>query len=311
MERLRIIFFGTPEFAVPSLRALLNGGEEIVAVICQPDKPAGRGQKLVAPPLKQLAAARGVPVLQPEKLRAPQTLEALRALAADLIVVAAYGKILPPAVLSLPRFGCINVHASLLPKYRGAAPIQWALLRGETVTGITIMQMDEGMDTGDILLQRETPIAPNETYGELQTRLAELGAEALLAAIVQLKAGTLRRQPQDNVAATMAPMVKKDDGRLDWTRTAPELARAVRAYNPWPSAYTTLAGELLKIHRAHAVAAIAGPPGTLAGGGALVVACGSGALRLDELQLAGRKRLAAADFVRGLHLAPGTRLGAA
>ena len=309
MTVLRVIFFGTPDFAVPSLRALLDGGEEIVGVVCQPDKPAGRGHKLVAPPVKRLAIESGVVVLQPPTLRTPQALAALSQLAPDLIVVAAYGKILPPDVLTLPRLGCINVHASLLPKYRGAAPIQWGILRGDTVTGITIMQMNEGMDTGDVLLQRETPIGDDETYGELQTRLAHLGAAALMQAMELLKRGELRGRAQDSAAATLAPMIKKEDGRIDWRRPALELARWVRAYNPWPSAHTTLDGTRLKIHRARAVGAVVGPPGTVhVTASTIVVACGSGALQLDQLQLAGRKSLSAADFVRGVRITDGTKL---
>jgi methionyl-tRNA formyltransferase len=308
MDALRIVFFGTPEFATPSLRALLDGPDRVVGVVCQPDKPAGRGQRLVAPPVKELAIRRGVPVLQPGKLRPPETFTALRELDPDLVVVAAYGKILPPSILTLPRLGCMNVHASLLPKYRGAAPIQWAILRGESTTGITIMRMDEGMDTGDLLLQRETDIDPEETYGELQARLAQLGAETLLEAIERLKAGSLSRQPQDNAAATLAPMIKKEDGHLDWTRPAEQLARMVRAFNPWPSAQTTLDGNLLKIHRAHVVDAVAAPPGTVhVEGYRLLVACGSAALQIDQLQLAGRKSLSAEQFLRGFRVPPGTR----
>jgi methionyl-tRNA formyltransferase len=309
MTSLRIVFFGTPEFAVPSLRALLDGEDEVVGVVCQPDKPSGRGHKLATSPVKDLATAHALPVLQPPKLRTEDALTPLRELQPDLIVVAAYGKILPPSILTLPRLGCINVHASLLPKYRGAAPIQWAILRGETVTGITIMQMNEGMDTGDILLQRETPIGDDETYGELQARLANLGAVALRQALSSLKRGELRPRPQDDAAATAAPMIQKEDGRIDWSRRAIDIARAVRAYNPWPSATTTLGGTLLKIHRADVVATTSGAPGTVhVRGSDTVVACGEGALRIDQLQLAGRKSLSAAEFIRGVRIASGARL---
>ncbi len=306
----RIVFFGTPEFAVPSLRALLNGGHHLVGVVCQPDKPAGRGQRLVAPPVKQLALEHAVPVLQPPKLREAEALAAVGELRPDLVVVAAYGKIFPPALLALPPQGCINVHASLLPKYRGAAPIQWAILRGETVTGITIMQMNEGMDTGDILLQRSIAIGDEETYGELQNRLAELGATTLVDALERLAHGELVARPQDDSAATNAPMIDKGDGRLDWRRPAVELARAVRAFNPRPCAFTTLDGAPLKIHRARAVDAHAGAPGTVTRADrVIVVGCGDGALQLEELQLAGRKRLPAADFLRGVRLTVGAKLG--
>ena len=307
---LRIVFFGTPEFAVPSLRALLAGDDPVAGVVCQPDKPAGRGQHLTPPPVKQVALEAQVSILQPEKLRPPEFLDALRAWAPDLIVVAAYGRILPKAVLELPPHGCINVHGSLLPKYRGAAPIQWAILRGEVVTGITIMQVNEHMDAGDILLQRETRIGEDETYGELQARLADVGAEALTEAIAQLHAGTLRGQPQREEDVTLAPMIKKEHGRIDWTQPAVVIARMIRAFNPWPSAFTSLDGKLLKIHRAHVGLAAASAPGSVAQAqGNLAVATGAGTLILDELQLEGRKRLHAAEFGRGGAIKVGTILG--
>lgn len=308
---IRIVFFGTPEFAVPSLRALLAGADPVVGVVCQPDKPAGRGQQVAAPPVKREALAAGVPVLQPEKLRTPDFAEVLRPLRPELIVVAAYGRILPATLLQLPRYGCINVHASLLPKYRGAAPIQWAIVGGEERTGVTIMQMNERMDAGDILLQRATPIGADETYGELQNRLADLGAAALRDALGQLHGGKLCRQPQREAEATPAPMIKKADGRIDWTQPARSIARLVRAFNPWPSAFTLLEGKLLKIYRAHpidtAAGALPGTVGAIADG--ITVAAGQGALVLDELQLEGRKRLQAGEFVRGGHLHIGTMLG--
>jgi methionyl-tRNA formyltransferase len=307
---LRIVFFGTPEFAVPSLRELLAGADAVIGVVSQSDKPAGRGQHVAAPPVKRAALAAGVPVLQPDKLRSPDFAEVLRPLAPDLVVVAAYGKILPASLLQLPRYGCINVHASLLPKYRGAAPIQWAIVRGEESTGVTIMQMNERMDAGDILLQRATAIGADETYGELQTRLAHLGAEALRETLAQLHAGRLRRQPQREAEATLAPMIKKDDGRIDWTQPAVHIARAVRAFNPWPSAFTHLDGKLLKVHRAHPLdGGAAAPPGTvIATGDGITVAAGQGALVLEELQLEGRKRLQAAEFARGGAINLGTVL---
>lgn len=308
---MRIVFFGTPEFAVPSLRALLAGTEPVVGVVCQPDKPAGRGQHLALPPVKAEALAAGLPVFQPERVRSGDFLPALRELQPDLIVVVAYGKILPQAVLELPAHGCINVHASLLPRYRGAAPIQWAILRGETVTGITIMRIEERLDAGDILLQRSTSIGADETYGELQTRLAELGALALVDAVERLRLGTLDPRPQDEAAVTLAPLLRKADGRLDWVQPAEQLARVVRAFNPWPSAHTLAAGRLLKIHRAHALPdAIGGPPGRVAGlDDGLRVATGLGTLVLDEVQLEGRKRLPACEFSRGGTVKTGTILG--
>jgi methionyl-tRNA formyltransferase len=298
---LRIVFFGTPEFAVPSLRALHAGRDPVMGVVCQPDKPAGRGQQLTVPPVKRAALRAELAVFQPEKLRAPETLETLASWAPDLIVVVAYGKILPKLILELPQLGCINVHASLLPKYRGAAPIHWAILRGEERTGITIMCMNERMDAGDVLLQKEVDIGPQETCGELQARLAEGGARLLMEAIARLHAGTLMRQPQQEDQMTLAPMIKKEDGRIDWTQPAAHIARMVRAFNPWPSAFTCLGGKQLKIHRAHAEAwrPAAQPGAVLRAEKGVSVATGEGTLVLDEVQLEGRKRLSAAEFARG------------
>ncbi len=309
---MRIVFFGTPAFAVPSLQALFDGPDSVVGVVCQPDRPAGRGQHLQPPPVKLLAAAHGVPIAQPEKLRSGSFPDLLRSWQPDLAVVAAYGRILPRDLLDVPRLGCINVHASLLPKYRGAAPIQWAILRGEVVTGVTIMRLNERMDEGDILLQREMPIAPDETYGELQDRLAALGAEALREALEGLRAGTLHGQLQDHAAATLAPLIAKEDGRIDWSRPAVEIARMVRAFNPWPSAFTSLGDKRLKVHRARASNdTVTAAPGTvLSRGGDLRVATGQGVVTVDELQLEGRKRLSADEFIRGGLLAVGIRFGA-
>jgi methionyl-tRNA formyltransferase len=307
----RIVFFGTPDFAVPSLAALLDGADEVVGVVCQPDRPAGRGQRLHVPPVKELAEQRGVQVAQPHKLRDGRAVEILHGWRPDLIVVAAYGRILPREILELPSLGCINVHASLLPKYRGAAPIQWAILCGEAVTGVTIMRMNERMDEGDVLLQRSLEILPGETYGELQTRLATVGADALSAALGELRNGSLVATPQDDDAATSAPMIAKEDGRVDWTKSSEEIARKVCAYNPWPSTFTRLGHKLLKIHRAQALAeSSAGKPGTvLALGETVRVAAGRGVVEIEELQLEGRKRLAAKEFARSGQLAVGTVLG--
>ena len=314
MSRFRIVFFGTPAFAIPSLCALLDGPDAVVGVVCQPDRPAGRGQRPHAPPVKEVALAHGLPVAQPDKLRSGDFPATFAGWNPDLAAVTAYGRILPPALLAQPRHGCINVHASLLPKYRGAAPIQWALLRGEETTGITIMQMNERMDEGDILLQRATRIAPGETFGELQERLATLGAAALMDALAELAAGTLQPRAQDHSAHTLAPPIKKEQGRIDWTRPAEEIARAVRAFNPWPTAYTTFNGRLLKIHRAHARQARAPrgvPGGVTTIGDAIEVACGEGSLAIEELQLEGRKRLRADEFTRGFEIAAGARFGGA
>jgi methionyl-tRNA formyltransferase len=310
--RYRIIFFGTPRFAVPALEALVAGPDVVVGVVCQPDRPSGRGQQVHAPPVKEAAQAHDIAVLQPTKLRPPEFLESLRAWEPDLIVVAAYGRILPQTVLDLPRLGCINVHASLLPRYRGAGPIQWAILRGETSTGVTIMQMNARMDEGDILLQRATPIGAGETHGELEARLATFGAETLQEALALLHRGELYPTPQVHADATLAPLIKKEDGRIDWSLPAIEIARRVRAFNPWPSAHTMWDGKMLKIHRARAVGAThASPeavpshagdqaPGTVvAVGDSLDVATGAGILAIDELQLEGRKRMSATLFARG------------
>lgn len=309
--RYRVVFFGTPEFAVPSLQALLDGPDEVVGVICQPDKPAGRGQRLQPPPVKVVAERHGVPVAQPVKLKTDEVPNLLRSWAPDVAIVAAYGRILPATILVLPPHGCINVHASLLPKYRGASPIQGALLAGETVTGVTIMCMNERMDEGDILLQRRVPIVPGETYGELQTRLAALGAEALMEALAALHAGTLAATPQDHAAATYVGMIRKEQGAIDWTAPATRIACAVRAFNPWPSAHTLLAGKLLKVHRADAdEEPSAAAPGTVVGiGDAIRVASGRGVLAVTELQLEGRRALSAAEFARGGALRVGDRLG--
>ena len=309
--RFRIVFFGTPAFAVPSLQALLDGPDTVVGVVCQPDRPAGRGQQLRTPPVKQLAQQHGLAVAQPLRLKSGEFPEQLRAWSPDLAVVAAYGRILPAPMLATPRRGCINVHASLLPKYRGAAPIQWAVLNGEPETGVTIMQMNERMDEGDVYLQRTTPIGVDETYGALQARLAGIGAAALRDALAGLAAGSLVATPQDHAGATLAPLTHKEQGAIDWTRAAVDIARAVRGFNPWPSAFTTLGGKRLKLYRAHALdAASDALPGTVvATAGGIRVATGAGVLAVEELQLEGRKALDAATFARGSGLTVGERLG--
>lgn len=302
MTPWRIVFFGTPEFAVPSLQALLASGEHVVGVVCQPDRPSGRGQRVMPPPVKVAALEAGLEVIQPERVRTPEFLEQLRAWRPDLAVVTAYGRILTPAVLAVPPHGCINVHASLLPKYRGAAPVQHAILEGESHTGITIMAMDEGMDTGGILLQRETTIGEQETAGELLARLAEMGGATLREALPLLKEGRLSVMPQEDARATMAPLLRKEDGHVDWTLPAVAIARRVRAFQPWPSAWSVVEGKRLKILRAVAEAGVGGgPPGTLQDrGGKACVSTGEGVLRLEEVQPEGRRRMAAEEFLRGL-----------
>jgi len=306
---MRVVFMGSPEFAVPTLRALLDA-EEVVAVVSQPDKPAGRGRQLHAPPVKQLAVERSVPVLQPARARDPQFIAELAALKPDVAVVVAYGKILPQAVLDVPRLGCLNVHASLLPKYRGAAPIQWALIRGERETGVTIMRLDAGMDTGPMLLWRSVRIEDDDTAGTLSPRLSKMGAELMMVAMARLGAGALVETPQDDAQATLAPMLKKEQGNLDWTRPAAELRNLARGVDPWPGAQTYLGGEVLKVWGARLVEGH-GEPGEVLGveRDGVVVACGEGALALGELQLPGRKRVPASAFIAGRPLPPRTRLG--
>lgn len=301
---------GTPEFAVPSLKALVESGDEVVALVAQPDKPKGRGLKPSPPPTKVIAEEYGVPVLQPPGIRTEAFLLELAALNPDLICVAAYGKILPKAVLVLPRFGCLNVHASLLPKYRGAAPVNWAIARGEAVTGITIMQMDKGMDTGDILLTREIPIDYDDTGVTLTEKLSLAGAELLLLAIAGLKKGYLRPLKQDEAAATYAPMLKKEDGRVDWSKPAGEIRNQIRGMLPWPGAYTFSNGKMLKIYKAE-VSEGEGEPGEVlaAGQGILRVMTGEGALDIFELQMEGGKRLDAKAFLSGRKIEPGAVLG--
>ena len=315
---LRLVFMGTPDFAVPSLQALLDGEDEVVGVISQPDKPAGRRMVLHAPSVKVCALAHGVQIFQPDSIRTDDVIERLRTWRPDLIVVTAYGRILPDAVLALPRGGCINVHASLLPEYRGAAPIQWAIARGETRTGVTIMQINEKMDAGDILLQKAIALKSDETGGSLHDTLAGLGAHALVDAIRGLKTGRLTAVPQDERAATYAPRLCKEDGEVDWSRSSVQIERRVRAFHPWPSAYTWLAGKRLKILAAHVQndeRRDSGSPSPAPGmvidlhDDFLSVATGDGNLGIGAVQLEGKKALPIAAFVKGHRFAPGDRLG--
>jgi methionyl-tRNA formyltransferase len=307
---IRTVFMGTPEFALGTLQGLIDAGCDMIGVYTQPDRPKGRGKQLAAPPVKELAQKYAIPVFQPAKLRAPEAVAELQALAPDLVVVVAYGQILPQSVLDIPKYGCINVHASLLPKYRGAAPINKVIMDGETETGITTMHMDAGLDTGDMLVKRSLTISENETAGELHDRLAALGRETMEETLRQLCAGELAPEKQDDAQTCYAPMMQKEDGRLDWSRPAAELHNQVRGLDPWPGAYTTLDGELLKI-AATRVAAGSGEPGRVVAADAsgITVACGEGLLVIGQLQLAGRKRLTAADFLRGQPLPAGTRFG--
>jgi methionyl-tRNA formyltransferase len=309
-DRLRIVYAGTPDFAVPALDALRAAGHGIVAVYTQPDRPAGRGQSVTASPIRQRAAELGLPVEQPVTLRSEEAVGRLRSYAADLMVVAAYGLILPPAVLEAPRLGCWNIHASLLPRWRGAAPIQRAILAGDAGTGITIMQMDAGLDTGPMLLVRPLPIGARENAGALHDRLAALGAEAVVAAIDEWQAGRLAPVPQPADGATYAPKIRKEEARIDWTAPAPAVDRLVRAFNPWPVAETRWQGRQLRVWAAEPVTTAAGAePGQVleASGGRIVVAAGEGALSLTRVQLAGRRAMTAAEFLNA-HALAGARL---
>ena len=314
MPALRIIFMGTAELSCASLEALIDSpGFQVVAVVTQPDRPKGRDLKLQASPVKELALRAGLPVLQPERARDEGFISQLRALQPDLIAVAAYGQILPQTLLDLPRFGCLNVHTSLLPKYRGAAPIQWAILNDDPETGVTIMQMDAGLDSGPILSQGKTPIRPEDTSVTLHGRLAQRGAELLLSTIPDYVAGRIQPHTQPVEGATYAPKIKKQDGRLDWTQPARSLWNRVRGLIPWPGAFAFLPAlpqpHLLKIWQAE-VADLSGPPGEIlsADKSGVVVGCGRQALRLLEFQREGGRRLAAWQFLAGHPLKPGQRL---
>jgi methionyl-tRNA formyltransferase len=309
MSKLRVVFMGSPEFAVPCLDALL-ASEEVVAVVTQPDKPAGRGLGVQPPPVKLRALAAGVPVMQPVSVRKPPFADELRALEPDVCVVVAYGKILPPEVLATPRHGCLNVHGSLLPKYRGAAPIQWAIIRGERETGVTLMQMDVGMDTGDMLGKRTLAIDEWVTAGQLHTRLAPLGAEVLVEGLARLKAGTLEREKQDDALATMAPMLTKESGRVDFAAGARAVRDLVRGCDPWPTAWTLHGGEPLKLFRAKVISG-RGTPGVVIGADrdGLLVGCGDDAVAFAELQLPGKKRMPATALLAGRPMPVGTKLG--
>ncbi|MBI4938516.1 MAG: methionyl-tRNA formyltransferase [Nitrosomonadales bacterium] len=307
---MKIIFAGTPPFAAAALEALLAHHFDVAAVLTQPDRPAGRGMKLAHGPVKLLAQACGLPVLQPASLKQADIQRELAACAADVMVVAAYGLILPQAVLQLPRFGCLNIHASLLPRWRGAAPIQRAILAGDTETGITIMQMDEGLDTGDMLLKKSCPITPRDTAQTLHDKLAPLGAEAVIAALRLLEQGQLAPEPQDGALATYAPKLTKEEARINWADDARRIACAVRAYNPFPMAYTLFDAAPVKILQASAFDEPGGKPGAVLSldKEGILVACGKGAVRLEVLQRPNARALPADRFVQGFAVRPGDQL---
>ncbi|MDC8450032.1 MAG: methionyl-tRNA formyltransferase [Nitrospira sp.] len=309
---MRIVFMGTPEFAVPSLEAIFRSDNQVVGVVTQPDRPKGRGQQLVSPPVKLVAERTGIPILQPLKIRTPEFLQALSAWQPDLIVVTAFGRILHAPILQLPPRGCVNVHGSLLPKYRGAAPVQWAVINGETETGITTMLMDEGMDTGPMLLQEKLEIFPDDTAGTLASRLAELGGRLLLDTLMQLKAGTLTPKKQDDGQATLAPILKKEDGLIDWTLPATALVNRVRGLSPWPGAFTFFGEERWNIWKAVSnVAAATDKPGTIVAVNkqTIMVSTGDGLLGIREIQTANSKRMSADQFLAGHRIPVGGQLG--
>ncbi|SEM06542.1 methionyl-tRNA formyltransferase [Syntrophus gentianae] len=312
MPKPTLMFMGTPEFALPSLEKLVEKQFEIVAVVTQPDRPKGRGKQLMPPPVKEVAIRYDIPVLQPQRVKEPSFMETLKTFSPDLIVVAAFGQILPREVLNFPPLGCINVHPSLLPKYRGAAPLNWTLINGETNTGVTIMYMDEGLDTGDILLQEATPVDPEETFGHLHDRLAALGADLLISAIALLEAHQAPRRPQEDSLSSYAPMLKKEDGLIRWDAEVSTIVNRIRGLSPAPCAYTFLDGKTLKIF---AATGIEGPVSTQPGRvgdvtkEGLQVTAKNGYVLLTDIQMENRKRMIASDFLRGYKLSPDTILG--
>lgn len=305
---MRIVFMGTPDFAVGTLEAIIQSKHEVAAVVTQPDKPKGRSKTPTAPPVKEAALSHGIPVLQPIRVRERESLEEIQSFGPDIIVVAAFGQILPRELLDMPKFGCINVHASLLPKYRGAAPIQRAIMDGESRTGVTIMKMEEGLDTGDMILKRALAIEPKETGGSLFDRLSAVGAKLCVEALSLIEEGKAVYEKQDDSQSTYAKMLKKETGKIDWNQDARSIERLIRALNPWPSAYTYLNGAVMKIWEADVLEADGrGTPGEIieSGKSGLLVQTGAGVLALREVQLAGKKRMSVGDFLRGNHVETG------
>ena len=308
---MRIVFMGTPDFSVPALEALVEGGHEVVAAITQPDKPKGRGKAVLMTPVKEKAMELGIPVYQPVKVREPEFVEKLWQMEPDAIVVVAFGQILPKSILEIPRYGCVNIHASLLPKYRGAAPIQWAVIDGERESGVTTMFMNEGLDTGDMLEKEAVTLDPKETGGSLHDKLSAIGGRLILSTLKGLEDGTLKGTPQTDEGTCYAKMLKKSLGDIDWTMDAAAIERLIRGLNPWPSAYTCLHGKTLKIWDGDVLEREYGvEPGTVAevAKDRLVVQTGQGSLAIRSLQLEGKKRMDAGDFLRGYAVEAGTRL---
>ena len=311
---MKLIFMGTPDFAVSSLAALVEAGHEVLLAVTQPDKPKGRGHKMAPPPVKEYAQSKGIEVYQPTSMRTQEVLDKLASYGAQVFIVAAYGKILPQTILDLPQYGCINVHASLLPKYRGAAPIQWSIANGETVTGVTTMQMDAGLDTGDMLLKTEVAILPEDTGETLHDKLAAAGARVLLETLDRLEAGTLSREKQDDSLSCYAPMLNKEVSRIDFSKTAAEIVNLVRAMNPYPTAHTLYQGRRMRVFCAEAETYAA--KGRMCGeiidvsDSGILVRCANGAVRITEVQFDGKKRMPVREYLKGNRMESGEILGA-
>lgn len=309
MSEMRIVFMGTPDFAANILESLITNKRNVVAAFSQPDKPVGRHQTLEATPVKCVAEKYNIPIYQPARIRNEEVTETIKKLSPDMIVVAAYGKILPVDILDIPPLGCINVHGSLLPKYRGAAPIQWSVINGDGETGVTIMYMAEGMDTGDMILKRSTKIGENETAGELFERLAPLGAEALEEALLLFDKGEVKIEKQNEAEVTLAPMLSKEMAKISFSKTPTEIHNLVRGMEPWPTAYTFIDGKKLKVHSAVKVDGFTGEAGTLLDPKRFIVGCNGGAVELISVQPEGKGEMSGDDFIRGRHLSAGTVIG--
>jgi methionyl-tRNA formyltransferase len=310
---VKLVFCGTPQFAVPTLEAVITAGHEVALVVTQPDRAAGRGMELQVPPVKRVALEHGIAVTQPEKIKNnPEFRTQLEAIKPDAILVVAYGRIIPPWMLELPRFGCINLHGSLLPKYRGAAPIQWAVANGEVVTGVTTMRLDAGLDTGDMLLAQVVPVGLEETAVDVYECLAAVGAGLMVETLCGLAEGSLWRQAQDHSLATLAPILKREDGRIDFSRSAKQIYDRWRGFQPWPGAHTTLRGKKLIVHRMCLMDRLHGMEAgvLLVQGDSMFIGCGEGTvLGLDEVQMEGKRRMSAAEFLHGYQVKSGERLG--